>query len=58
MTTENSTIDFAQFPDASGHFGQFGGIFAPETLMAALEQLNDEYESVKHPSFWMSWRQI
>lgn len=52
MTTENSIIDFAQFPDANGHFGQFGGIFAPETLMAALEQLNQEYESVKNdPKF-------
>lgn len=52
MTTENSIIDFAKFPDAEGHFGQFGGIFAPETLMAALEQLNDEYESVKNaPDF-------
>ena len=47
-----STIDFSKFPDKSGHFGEYGGIFAPETLMAALEQLNDEYESVKNdPSF-------
>ena len=46
------TTDFAKFPDKSGHFGPYGGIFAPETLMAALEQLSDEYESVKHdPDF-------
>ncbi len=46
------TIDFAKFPDKSGHFGPYGGIFAPETLMAALEQLNQEYESVKNdPNF-------
>ncbi len=46
------TVDFSKFPDKSGHFGQFGGIFAPETLMAALEQLNQEYESVKNnPNF-------
>ena len=45
-------VDFSQFPDKHGHFGQFGGIFAPETLMAALEQLNQEYESVKsNPDF-------
>ncbi len=30
-------------PDATGHFGQFGGRFVPETLMPALEQLNLEY---------------
>jgi tryptophan synthase beta chain len=46
------TIDYAKFPDKNGHFGPYGGIFAPETLMAALEQLNQEYESVKHnPEF-------
>lgn len=46
------TIDFAKFPDKSGHFGPYGGVFAPETLMAALEQLNQEYESVKNdPNF-------
>ena len=46
------TIDFSKFPDKHGHFGQFGGIFAPETLMAALEQLDQEYESVKNdPEF-------
>lgn len=47
-------IDFSQFPDKSGHFGQFGGIFAPETLMAALEQLNQEYESVKNDPAFLS----
>jgi tryptophan synthase beta chain len=54
MTMESLNIDFAQFPDKDGHFGQFGGVFAPETLMAALEQLNDEYESVKNDSEFLS----
>lgn len=31
----------------SGHFGEFGGQFVPETLMAALEQLHIEYLSAK-----------
>lgn len=48
------TIDFAQFPDEDGHFGPYGGIFAPETLMAALEQLNQEYESVKSDPDFLS----
>ena len=30
-------------PDATGHFGQFGGRFVPETLMGALEELEREY---------------
>ncbi|VAW45512.1 Tryptophan synthase beta chain [hydrothermal vent metagenome] len=46
------TIDFSKYPDEHGHFGPYGGVFAPETLMAALEQLKKEYESVKNdPAF-------
>ena len=30
-------------PDANGHFGQFGGRFVPESLMAALDQLEAEF---------------
>ena len=30
-------------PDESGHFGQFGGRFVPETLMHALEELQAAY---------------
>jgi len=35
--------DFSAFPDALGHFGQFGGRFASETLMAALQELEAVY---------------
>jgi len=31
------------YPDESGHFGQFGGKFVSETLMAALQELESEY---------------
>jgi len=30
-------------PDATGHFGRFGGRFVPEALIAALEQLDAAY---------------
>ncbi|MFN0126505.1 MAG: tryptophan synthase subunit beta [Verrucomicrobiales bacterium] len=30
-------------PDPHGHFGRFGGMFVPETLMAALKELEHEY---------------
>ena len=30
-------------PDAQGHFGVFGGMFVPETLMAPLHELAKEY---------------
>ena len=34
-------------PDANGHFGQFGGCFAPETLMTPLDELSLAYEQAK-----------
>ncbi len=39
-------------PDAVGHFGRFGGVFVPETLVAALRQLEAEYARAKvDPNF-------
>ena len=39
-------------PDARGHFGPYGGMFVPETLMAALQELTAEYERAKNdPGF-------
>src|SRR5512140_789780 len=32
-----------QLPDATGHFGPYGGRFVPETLMHPLQQLEEEY---------------
>jgi tryptophan synthase beta chain len=37
----------ASLPDAGGHFGSYGGMFVPETLMAALTELTREYERAK-----------
>src|SRR5712691_4404628 len=39
-------------PDARGHFGPYGGMFVPETLMSALHELATEYEHTKtDPAF-------
>lgn len=39
-------------PDAHGHFGKFGGMFVPETLMVALRELETEYNKAKaDPAF-------
>jgi tryptophan synthase beta chain len=35
------------FPDATGHFGRYGGRLAPEALMSALEELTTAYFSAK-----------
>ena len=36
-----------QVPDATGHFGPYGGMFVPETLMAPLHELTAEYEKAR-----------
>jgi len=42
----------ATTPDASGHFGRYGGRLAPEALMSALEELTAAYLSAKaDPAF-------
>ena len=48
MVVENRT----SLPDEQGHFGDFGGKFVPETLMAALEELETAYVAVREdPDF-------
>jgi len=34
-------------PDAAGHFGPYGGVFVPETLMTALAELTAVYEQAR-----------
>ena len=42
----------ASLPDQRGRFGDYGGKFVPETLMAALTELEDAYNQVKgDPAF-------
>ena len=41
-----------QLPDATGHFGPYGGRFVSETLMSALDDLTDLYARLsKDPAF-------
>src|SRR5438445_8130307 len=41
-------------PDARGHFGPYGGMFVPETLMSALNELAQEYERAKNDQTFQS----
>ncbi len=41
-----------RLPDAAGHFGVYGGAYVPETLMAALAELDKAYAAAKSdPTF-------
>ncbi len=40
-------IALETLPDAKGHFGQYGGMFVPETLMTALNELTAEYAKAR-----------
>ena len=41
-------------PDKYGHFGEFGGMFVPETLMGILLDLSKEYKKYRFDrDFWL-----
>ncbi len=40
-------IDLESLPDRHGHFGPYGGMFVPETLMTALNELTAEYAKAR-----------
>ena len=45
------------FPDKTGHYGEFGGRFVPETLMTLLSDLEKEYRTaLKDVSFRREFR--
>ncbi len=45
--SRNPQSAFVSEPDAHGRFGQFGGKYAPETLMAALAELEGAYDAAR-----------
>src|SRR3990170_3356798 len=49
---EDPVVSRTSLPDASGHFGPYGGRFVPETLMSALAELEEAYrDAQRDPSF-------
>ncbi len=52
-----ATLDRLSLPDAGGHFGRYGGVFVPETLMTALQELGDAYAAARvDPAFQQELR--
>ena len=52
MEKSFADINPSEIPNESGHFGKFGGMYVPETLMTPLYELKQAYEdALKDPSF-------
>ncbi|MEN8390679.1 tryptophan synthase subunit beta [Acinetobacter indicus] len=46
-------------PDDLGFFGKFGGCYMPESLMPALQELEQAFHTVRYkPEFWAEYQQI
>ncbi|MBT0671262.1 tryptophan synthase subunit beta [Novosphingobium profundi] len=53
MTEHLPVNSLRALPDASGHFGQFGGRYVAETLMPLILDLEKEYRKAQDdPEFW------
>jgi tryptophan synthase beta chain len=48
-----ASINYRAYPDESGHFGPYGGKFVPETLMPALEELEEFYLKARNDNDFM-----
>ncbi len=51
--TTNPRINYSAYPDESGHFGPYGGKFVPETLMGALDELEEAYLQARNDKTFM-----
>ncbi|MEZ4748667.1 MAG: tryptophan synthase subunit beta [Calditrichia bacterium] len=52
MIDTKKSVNFSQFPDKSGKFAEYGGMFVPEILMPALEELIAAYATAQNdPAF-------
>ena len=57
MTSTSSQSD--ALPNSQGRFGPYGGKFVPETLMAALAELETAYDEARQDdSFWSEFEDL
>jgi tryptophan synthase beta chain len=48
----NEVIDYSRYPDEHGRFGDYGGVFVAETLIAPIQELTAAYTRLrKDPAF-------
>ena len=51
--------EYQNIPDLTGHFGQYGGKFIPETLIPVAEEIEREYLKAKvDPAFWQEYNDL
>ena len=56
LTTTSTPVNFRAMPDESGRFGPYGGKYVPETLMPALDELEEAYLLARNDKeLWRSW---
>jgi tryptophan synthase beta subunit len=60
MTSTPSKSNYEEsLPDARGRFGPYGGKFVPETLMAALSELEKAFDEARQDdSFWAEFEDL
>ncbi len=52
MSSSKNNVDYAAFPSKEGHFGRYGGRFVSETLIFALDELEQAFLRLrKDPAF-------
>lgn len=52
MATSKNSPPASSLPDARGHFGTYGGMYIPETLVSVFEELSNEYQAARQdPAF-------
>ena len=59
MPVKEVRARISEVPSAAGRFGEFGGAYVPETLVAALAELEEMYERVcRDEGFWAELQEL
>ncbi|MCL4864014.1 MAG: tryptophan synthase subunit beta [Caldilineaceae bacterium] len=54
VTPIRERVNYQSVPDEAGHFGPYGGKFVPETLMPALDELEEAYLQARNDRDFMA----
>jgi len=52
--TQKARVNYRALPDENGRFGPYGGKYVPETLMPALDELEEAYLQARHDPDFMA----